>query len=190
MKTRAYILFLIVVDILINFLIFFPIKRRDDLEDYFILLPIVICFNLILGILLRIDPDKGYKEIGKAFLINSLIAPTLFFLFAFVTRNYYYKHLYTIYDFEIDNNYYSLNINNKGNYYYTSYYGQDSNRHYSLMGNLILETDSEVVMTNRFIYDYPCNSSVSRRMEMQDTLIIRHDTLWGLGSEPIYVKKR
>lgn len=188
MRILKIILIVFVVDLIVSISCFFPIRWRDDETDFFIVLPAIIIGNILISALLYYYPTTEFKGLGKGFMANTFIAPILFVLLKLITYDHYQRTSIFKYSFSMNNDRFTLFINNSLDFQILN--KEENQEIVYKSGYVILKNDSILLLFGNNNPNFDLNnkqdSSISK---IQDTIVLHHDTIWGLGSRPLPVVK-
>lgn len=188
MRILKIILIVFVIDVVVGIFIFFPIEMRDAETDFFIVLPGIIIANILISALLYYFPTGKYKGLGRAFLANTFFAPFLFAFLNFVTNEYYINTPYSKYSFNVNNDRFSLSIDKS--FLFQIHNIEKDLETANMSGYAIIRNDSILlIMQGNSCLDNNTNAGLDSIIStIQDTVVLRHDTIWGLGPKPLPVK--
>ena len=121
-------------------------------------------------------------------MANIFIAPLLFVIIRLITYDYYQRTPIFKYSFNMNNDRVTLYINNSLDFQILN--KEENQEIVYKSGYVILKNDSILLLFGNNNPNYNLNneqdSSISK---IQDTIVLHHDTIWGLGPKPLPVVK-
>lgn len=154
------------------FSIFFPVGQRDEMTDFFFLCPSIFVLNIVASFIFLFEKkDKGK---GILFLINALVATTMFIVIQNMICHYVSNNISEDFFF-YTNKRYDIKIYNFDN----SFVIRDES-YILYLGHYKEKEDAYNLIIDDFCFD-------SIHVAKNDTLIIRNSSLYNWDDEPIYV---